>query len=70
MRHHAARDESQIFLTAAITCAGVTQDKSHLVPRSSEQIATAAIDTAKAEAAIAHCHVHDADTDVPDLDSV
>ncbi len=60
----------KIFLTAAITGAGATQDKSRLVPRSPKEIADAAIDAAKAGAAIAHCHVRDPETGAPcrDLD--
>ncbi|MCZ4262103.1 3-keto-5-aminohexanoate cleavage protein [Limimaricola sp. G21655-S1] len=60
----------KIFLTAAITGAGATQDKSRLVPRSPKEIADAAIDAAKAGAAIVHCHVRDPETGAPcrDLD--
>ncbi|PSK86310.1 uncharacterized protein (DUF849 family) [Limimaricola soesokkakensis] len=60
----------KIFLTAAITGAGATQDKSRLVPRSPKEIAEAAIDAAKAGAAIVHCHVRDPETGAPcrDLD--
>ncbi|EAQ05604.1 hypothetical protein SKA53_00919 [Yoonia vestfoldensis SKA53] len=38
------------------------------VPRSPEQIATAAIDAAKAGAAIVHCHVRDPETGKPSRD--
>jgi len=55
----------KIFLTAAITGAGATQDKSRLVPRSPKEIAAAAIDAAKAGAAIVHCHVRDPETGAP-----
>ncbi len=60
----------KIFLTAAITGAGATEDKSHLVPRSPKEIADAAIDAARAGAAIVHCHVRDPETGAPcrDLD--
>ena len=60
----------KLFLTAAITGAGATEDKSHLVPRSPKEIADAAIDAAKAGAAIVHCHVRDPETGAPcrDLD--
>ncbi|MBT9386086.1 3-keto-5-aminohexanoate cleavage protein [Pseudooceanicola sp. CBS1P-1] len=60
----------KLFLTAAITGAGATQDKSPLVPRSPKQIAEAAIDAARAGAAIVHCHVRDPQTGAPcrDLD--
>lgn len=53
------------FLTAAITGAGATQDKSRLVPRSAREIADAAIDAARAGAAIVHCHVRDPETGAP-----
>ena len=53
------------FITAAITGAGATQDKSRLVPRSPQEIAEAAIDAAKAGAAIVHCHVRDPETGAP-----
>ncbi|WP_108258102.1 BKACE family enzyme [Mangrovicoccus ximenensis] len=53
------------FITAAITGAGATQDKSRLVPRSPKEIAGAAIDAAKAGAAIVHCHVRDPETGAP-----
>ena len=54
-----------VFITAAITGSGSTQDRSHLVPRSPKQIAEAAIDAAKAGAAIVHCHVRDPETGAP-----
>ena len=49
----------KVFITAAITGSGNTQDRSALVPRSPEQIADAAIAAAKVGAAIVHCHVRD-----------
>lgn len=52
----------EVFITAAITGSGSTQDKSIHVPRSPEQIANSAIDAAKAGAAIVHCHVRDPET--------
>ncbi len=54
-----------VFITAAITGSGATQDKSPHVPRSPEEIANAAIDAAKAGAAIVHCHVRDPKTGAP-----
>ena len=56
---------NEVFITAAITGSGGTQNRSNLVPRSPKQIAEAAIDAAKAGAAIVHCHVRDPDTGVP-----
>lgn len=54
-----------VFVTAAITGAGATQDKSPHVPRSPRDIADAAIDAARAGAAIVHCHVRDPETGAP-----
>ena len=58
----------EVFITCAVTGSGSTQDKSPHVPRSPEQIATSAIDAAKAGAAIVHCHVRDPETGVPSRD--
>ena len=55
----------KVFITAAITGSGNTQDRSALVPRSPEQIADAAIAAAKAGAAIVHCHVRDPESGTP-----
>jgi len=57
-----------VFITCAVTGSGGTQDRSPLVPRSPEQIADAAIDAAKAGAAVVHCHVRDPETGVPSRD--
>ena len=54
-----------VFITCAVTGSGGTQDKSPHVPRSPEQIASSAIDAAKAGAAVVHCHVRDPETGVP-----
>ena len=56
---------SEVFITCAVTGSGGTQDRSHHVPRSPEQIANSAIAAAKAGAAIVHCHVRDPDTGAP-----
>jgi len=58
----------EVFITCAVTGSGGTQDRSPHVPRSPEQIANAAIDAAKAGAAIVHCHVRDPETGVPSRD--
>ena len=55
----------EVFITAAVTGSGGTQDRSPHVPRSPEQIANAAIDAARAGAAIVHCHVREPDTGAP-----
>ena len=56
----------KVFITAALTGSGSTQDRSDKVPRSPEKIAIAAIDAAKAGAAVVHCHVRDPETGAPD----
>jgi uncharacterized protein (DUF849 family) len=53
-----------VFITAAITGAGATTDKSDKVPVTPVQIADAAIDAAKAGAAVVHLHVRDPKTGV------
>lgn len=58
----------EVFITAAVTGSGATQDKSHHVPRSPAQIAASAIEAAKAGAAVVHCHVRDPETGAPSRD--
>ncbi len=58
----------EVFITCAVTGSGGTQDMSPHVPRSPAQIADAAIDAAKAGAAIVHCHVRDPETGKPSRD--
>ncbi len=58
----------EVFITAAVTGSGSTQDRSPHVPRSPKEIAESAIDAAKAGAAIVHCHVRDPETGVPSRD--
>mgnify|MGYP006258847531 FL=1 len=58
----------KVFITAALTGSGGTQDRSDKVPRSPEQIANDAIDAAKAGAAVVHCHVRDPETGAPARD--
>jgi uncharacterized protein (DUF849 family) len=53
------------FITCAVTGSGSTQDRSPHVPRSPEQIASSAIEAAKAGAAVVHCHVRDPETGAP-----
>jgi uncharacterized protein (DUF849 family) len=54
-----------VFITAAITGSGGTQNRSPHVPRSPKQIAESAIAAAKAGAAVVHCHVRDPETGMP-----
>ena len=51
-----------VFVTCAVTGAGDTTSKSAKVPVTPKQIAEAAIEAAKAGAAIAHIHVRDPET--------
>ncbi|WP_424941759.1 3-keto-5-aminohexanoate cleavage protein [Aliiroseovarius crassostreae] len=57
-----------VFITAAVTGSGSTQDRSPHVPRSPAEIAKSAIDAAKAGAAVVHCHVRDPETGTPARD--
>jgi uncharacterized protein (DUF849 family) len=49
----------EVFITCPVTGSGGTQDRSPHVPRTPKEIATSAIEAAKAGAAIVHCHVRD-----------
>ena len=53
---------NEVIITCAVTGAGDTTGKSHLVPITPEQVANAAIEAAKAGAAVAHIHVRDPET--------
>jgi uncharacterized protein (DUF849 family) len=57
-----------VFITAAITGAGATTDKSEHVPITPAQIAASAIEAAKAGAAVAHIHVRNPETGGPARD--
>ncbi len=50
------------IITCAVTGAGDTTGRSHLVPVTPEQIATACLEAADAGAAIVHAHVRNPDT--------
>lgn len=54
-----------VFITCAVTGSGDTVAKSGHVPITPGQIAEAAIDAAKAGAAVVHCHVRDPETGQP-----
>lgn len=58
----------EVFITAAVTGSGGTQDRSPHVPRSPKEIAESAIAAAQAGAAIVHCHVRDPETGAPSRD--
>jgi 3-dehydrocarnitine:acetyl-CoA trimethylamine transferase len=55
----AAELNSDVFITCAVTGAGATADKSELVPITPTEIADAAIEAARAGAAVVHIHVRD-----------
>lgn len=59
----------EVFITCAVTGSGDTAAKSEHVPRSPKQVADAAIDAAKAGAAIVHCHARDPKTGAPVWDT-
>ena len=48
-----------VIITCALTGAGETADKNPAVPVTPAQIATAAVEAAKAGATVVHCHVRD-----------
>ncbi|MCY3768668.1 MAG: 3-keto-5-aminohexanoate cleavage protein [Gammaproteobacteria bacterium] len=53
---------NEVVITCAVTGAGDTTGKSHLVPITPEQVANAAIEAAHAGAAVVHLHVRDPET--------
>lgn len=55
----------EVFITCAVTGVGDTAGKSRNVPRSPKEIAAAAVEAAKAGAAVAHIHVRDPETGAP-----
>ena len=59
-----------VFITFAVTGAGLTADKSEHIPVTPKQIADSAIEAAKAGAAIAHIHVRNPETGAPSRDPV
>jgi uncharacterized protein (DUF849 family) len=52
----------EVFISCAVTGAGDTTGKHPAIPVTPKEIADAAIDAAKAGAAIAHCHVREPET--------
>jgi uncharacterized protein (DUF849 family) len=65
-RQFASRTEGgvnwEVFVTCAVTGAGDTVGRSQLVPVTPEEIANAAIEAARAGAAVVHIHVRDPET--------
>ncbi len=59
---------TEAFVTCAVTGVGSTTARSELVPVTPQQIADAAIEAARAGAAVAHIHVRDPGTGGPSRD--
>lgn len=59
-----------VFITCAVTGAGGTTDKSEHVPVTPSQIAVAAVEAARAGAAVVHIHVRDPSTGAGSRDPV
>ncbi|MER9470708.1 3-keto-5-aminohexanoate cleavage protein [Mesorhizobium sp. M0482] len=55
----------EVFITCAVTGAADTASTSRNVPRSPKEIAAAAVEAAKAGAAVVHIHVRDPETGAP-----
>ncbi len=55
----------EVFITCAVTGSGDTVSKSSHIPITPKQIAEAAVEAAKAGAAVIHCHVRDPETGAP-----
>jgi uncharacterized protein (DUF849 family) len=58
----------EVFVTCAVTGAGGTASRSEKIPVTPREIASAAIEAAKAGAAIAHIHVRNPETGAPSRD--
>jgi uncharacterized protein (DUF849 family) len=56
------------IISCAVTGSAPTPDRNPAVPVTPAEIATSAIDAAKAGAAIVHCHVRDPQTKLPSMD--
>jgi len=59
---------TEVFITCAVTGVGATTDRSELVPRTPAEIADAALEAARAGAAIVHIHVRNPETGGPSRD--
>ena len=59
---------NDVIITCAVTGAGNTTSRSHLVPITPRQVADAAIEAANAGAAVCHIHVRDPETGVGSRD--
>ena len=59
---------TEVFVTCAVTGVGATTDRSELVPVTPVEIADAALEAARAGAAIVHIHVREPTTGGPSRD--
>jgi 3-dehydrocarnitine:acetyl-CoA trimethylamine transferase len=59
---------TEVFITCAVTGVGATTDRSELVPVTPVEIADAALEAARAGAAIVHLHVREPETGGPSRD--
>jgi len=59
---------TEVFITCAVTGVGATTDRSELVPVTPVEIADAALEAARAGAAIVHVHVREPSTGGPSRD--
>jgi uncharacterized protein (DUF849 family) len=59
---------TEVFITCAVTGVGATTDRSELVPVTPHEIADAALEAARAGAAIVHIHVRNPETGGPSRD--
>ena len=60
---------TEVFITCPVTGVGATTQRSELVPVTPEQIADAALEAARAGAAIVHIHVRDPESGGPARDT-
>src|SRR3954464_12456350 len=60
--------QRKVMISCAVTGSAETPGRNPAVPVTPEQIATSAIDAAKAGAAIVHIHVRDPKTTLPSMD--
>jgi 3-dehydrocarnitine:acetyl-CoA trimethylamine transferase len=59
---------TEVFITCAVTGVGATTDRSELVPVTPVEIADAALEAARAGAAVVHIHVREPETGGPSRD--
>jgi hypothetical protein len=67
-RRWSPRVNTEVFITCAVTGVGATTDRSERVPVTTAEIADAALEAARAGAAIVHIHVREPETGGPSRD--